>query len=775
MKAKNLTIFTVIMLLSTVVGFANEGDSPLEAYFLPHDTELSGTIGSEFMSDYYKVIVPSTGRLIIRLYDIDLQDTNDELHIALMSLSQNSVGTEYTMYINKVAESKNDSDTPDVIDIPDITRGIYFIQVWPEHPWPSWDGVHYKIKAEFTVFPPVVKDDIGDQKKYALPIVNQLETVCTLDGDNDVDYFECHLPYNTNLTLKLTDIQTDNVDMEVYTASDMMIGSASETGNSDELLYLPDLVPGQYFIKIFGTGTTPYTFTATQEFASATDIFDDVGNDLAHSMPLLPGNPSVFCLQSYNTDNDYFSFYQPEDGLLTVDIYDLFLWDSSDDLQVQVLDEYGNVVGKSDNESGIPEHIELDLVRGQYFIAVLGEGNWPAFDGAIYTIKVQTNGSDVGNAFNQAMQIHAIPYGTETYGYPYIGLIDYSGDEDFFQVVLKDSGFIYLEVDRMMYGNVDVQLFDANYNLLQTSANSGIQSDVIYVDDLDAGVYFIKVYSSENEISQYRLTPTISTPTSITVDDIGDSVTRAFPLVPYRRVNCYLWNDNTDDYFIFTLSKKNNFVRIHINNQHIWDTHDDIRLFVYDASGWQIAFSDTAYLIDEYIELENLEAGIYYIKVNPEHNWPQMDTGQYCITVETDIAPLPSAELDIASDVQGIPGEIIYVPVILDNSLPNEITSISVGIQFDPNILEPIGVSKTGLTLDQWDAQIRYSMSVNTISVSMDNFSTIESGELLNLIFKIKSSASAGDISTLTILTSILNGAIVPGADGLVTVIDAIP
>ena len=51
-------------------GFAGEGDSPLEAFFLPIDTEVTGIIGADYMVDHYKVIVPTTGRLIVRLYDI---------------------------------------------------------------------------------------------------------------------------------------------------------------------------------------------------------------------------------------------------------------------------------------------------------------------------------------------------------------------------------------------------------------------------------------------------------------------------------------------------------------------------------------------------------------------------------------------------------------------------------------------------------------------------------------------------------------------------------
>lgn len=323
---------------------AGQGDSPLEAYFLPYNTECRGTIGSEYTSDYYKVIVPATGRLIVRLYDINLRDAQEELNISLIRTTQNSVGIGYSTYWNYVAQSTNDYTTPDIIDIPDLARGIYFVQVWPQRDW-TWDGADYKIKATFTVFPPVVSDDVGDQKKYALPTVNQLPTICTLSGNNDVDYFECHVPYNTNLTLSITGIGAGgNVDMEVYTAWDVMIGSTTQAGNANELLYLPDLVPGQYFIKIFGQGTPQYTFTATQEFAKATDILDDVGNDLAHAMPLLPGNPSVFCLQPYDTDCDLFSIYQPEDGTFKVDVYNMFLWDGNEDIYVRVLDEYGNAI-----------------------------------------------------------------------------------------------------------------------------------------------------------------------------------------------------------------------------------------------------------------------------------------------------------------------------------------------------------------------------------------------------------------------------------------------
>lgn len=749
-------------------GFAGPGDSPLEAYFLPHGTELKGTIGAEYASDYYYLIVPATGRLVVRLYDIILPDKDDGVQITLIRTTQNSVGTGYATYWNYVAESKNDGTTPEVIDIPDLARGIYFVQVQPAR-WADWNGATYKIKSTFTVFPPVVSDDIGDKKQYALPLVNQLPTVCTLSGEKDVDYFECHVPYNTDLTLSVTAIGAGgNVDVQVYTAWDVPVGSAAQPGNASELLYLPDLVPGQYFIKISGQGTVPYTFTATQKFTEASDIPDDVGNDLAHAMPLLAGNPSVFCLQAYNTDNDMFSIYQPEDGPLTIDVYNMFLWDDDDDLYVRVLDEYGNVVSQSDNGTRVPEHIEVNLVRGQYFIDVRGE-RWADFNGAIYTINAQTHGSDVGDAFNQAMQIHAIPYGSETYGYPYIGMIDRPGDTDFFQVVLKDKGFIYLEVDRMLHSNVDVQLFDAHHQLLQTSANSGTEREAIYVDGLDAGVYFIKVYSPDDAVGQYRLTPTISTPASTISDDIGDDRPAALPLVPYRRVNGYVGQDYASDYFKFILESPNNWVRVSVGNQHISDTDDDIQLFVYDASGLQIGFSDNDVREDERVELHGVKAGVYYARVNPTR-WGDMNPVQYTIVVETDAAPLPSAELHIPRDIHGRPGEIIYAPVVLDDTAPEEITSMSIGVQFDPALLEPMGVSNAGLTLGQDDAQVRYARSTNTISVSMDNFSTIQSGDLLKLIFQIKPGVPVGSVSALTVIASTLNGAVVPAANGLVTV-----
>jgi len=775
--AKVVVAFAMLLVCSysTRLAYGGEGDSPLEAYFLPHDTEAEGAIGAEYASDYYKVIVPATGRLVVSLYDIELQDVGDELHIDLLRTTQNSVGTGYSTHSNYVARSRNDSATPDIIDIPDLARGIYFVRVWPEKSW-GWDGVNYRIRAEFTVFPPVVSDDVGGEKRYALPTVNQLATICTLSGNNDVDYFECHLPYNTDLTLSLTEIGAGgNVDMEVYTAWDVMIGSATQAGTASEQLHLTDLVPGQYFVKVFGEGTMRYTFTADHRFVGASDILDDVGDDLAHAMPVLAGNPSVFCLQPYDTDRDVFSIYQPQDGPLVVDVYNMFLWDIGDDLFVRVLDEYGNRMAMSDNQALTPESIEVYLPRGQYFIDVYGQGSW-GFNGAIYTLNVETNGSDVGDAFNQAMQIHAIPYGSETYGYPYMGMMDNSGDEDFFQVLLKDDGgFIYLEVDRMLHSNVDVQLFDAYHSLLKTSAALDTDPESIYEDNLDAGVYFIRVYSPDDGIGQYRLTPTVGTPTSTTSDDIGDDIPEAFPLVPYRRVNGYLWSDFTSDYFTFALDAVNDMVRVHVNNRSMWDLGDDIVLYVYDASENLLGSSDSDGLEDETVELGNLDAGIYYARVFPQKSWG-MDPGQYCIVVETDAAPLPSAELAIPVDILGSPGEIIHVPVILNNtSPPDELSRMSVGVQFDSSILEPLGVSSAGLTLEQLNAQVRYSRSMNTISVSMHDFSTVQSGVLLDLVFKIRPGASVGSESALTALVSTLNGAIVPGTDGLITVVAAVP
>jgi hypothetical protein len=772
---KLLTTLTILLVSSYFAhaSFAGEGDSPLEAYFLPHDTELEGSIGDEGGADYYKVIVPAAGRFVLGLYDIKLQDAADALDLYLFRTTQNSVGTGYSTYRNYVAKSTNPSGTPDIIDIPDLARGIYFVRVLPVASTWGWDGADYKIRSEFTVFPPVVSDDVGDRKELALPIVNQLPTNCNISGNNDADFFECQLPYTSNLTLSLTEIGTGgNVDLEVYTALGALIGLADQTGATNELLHLPDLVPSQYFIKVFGEGMSDYVLTAEHEFVGASDILDDVGDDLAHAIPLLTGNPSVFCLHASNTECDIFSIYQPEDGTILVDVYNMFLWDGADDLYVRLFNEYGNLIAQSNNESLTPESIEVHVARGQYLVGVYNSASTWGFDGAIYTINVETSGYDVGDAFNQAMQIHAVPYGTETYGYPYIGMIDSPDDTDFFQVVLKDSGFIYLEVDRMLHSNVDVQLFDAHYLLLQTSANLDTQSEMIYLDGLDAGVYFIKVYSPEGQIGEYRLTPKIGTPTSTISDDIGDSESRAFPLIPYRRVNGYVWNEYTSDYYTVVLEQAQESVRIHLSQPLMWDRADDIALYVYDASGNQIGFSDNDVFEDEIVEFNNMAAGVYYARVIPQRSTWGMEAAQYCIVVETDVAPLPTAELHIPVDVEGSQGQIMHAPIILNNMRsPIEISSMSAGIRFDPSILEPLGIGNSGLSLEQLNAQVRYTRSLNTISVSMNNFSTVQGGALLDLIFKVNSGASVGSTSVLTLLSPTLNGAIVPGTDGFVTVI----
>ena len=470
-----------------------------------------------------------------------------------------------------------------------------------------------------------------------------------------------------------------------------------------------------------------------------------------------------------------FSVYQPEDGVMTVDIYSMFFWATNEDLSVQILDEYGNPVAESDNGRLIPEHIEVFLARGQYFVGVYAKRSG-AFNGAIYTLNVETSAYDVGDAFNQSMQIHAIPYGSETYGYPYIGMIDSAGDADLFQVVVKDDGgFIYLEVDRMLYANVDVQLFDAYRSLLKTSAEPDTDPESIYEGSLDAGVYFIKVYSPDDGVGQYRLTPTVGTITSPISDDIGDDESKAFPLVPYRRTNGYLWTDGTTDCFRFTLESFNELVRVRVNNQHLWAANEDIALVIYNEAGVEIGSSDNDRLEDELVELNDLDVGVYYAMVVPQRSGA-MNATQYCIVVETDAAPLPSAELAIPVDILGSPGEIIHVPVILNNaSPPDELSRMSVGVQFDSSILEPLGVNSAGLTLEQLNAQVRYSRSMNTISVSMHDFSTLQSGVLLDIVFKIRPGASVGSESALTALVSTLNGAIVPGTDGLITVVAAVP
>ena len=168
------------------------------------------------------------------------------------------------------------------------------------------------------------------------------------------------------------------------------------------------------------------------------------------------------------------------------------------------------------------------------------------------------------------------------------------------------------------------------------------------------------------------------------------------------------------------------------------------------------------------MEFVDLDAGTYYVVVIPLRSGA-MDPVQYSIELQTDAAPLPAAELSVV-DTQGSAGDTIFVPIALANVGPDEISQMSIGVQFDPVILEPLGVVNAGLTLEQWGSQVRYARSSNTISVSMDNFSTFESGHLLQLAFNVRPEAPVGGASALNVLAATLNGAIVPATDGTVDV-----
>ena len=173
-KLMNIMAATAMLLVSGYfiqTSFAGIGDSPLEAYFLPYNIEVEGSIGTDYSPDYYMIIVPATGRLVVTLYDITLNDIHEQLNISLIRTTRNSVGSGYQTYVNTVAESNNDYTTPDVIDIPDLARGIYFLRVQP-YAYGSWSGADYKVKTKFSVFPPVVSDDIGDRKQYAQLSIN---------------------------------------------------------------------------------------------------------------------------------------------------------------------------------------------------------------------------------------------------------------------------------------------------------------------------------------------------------------------------------------------------------------------------------------------------------------------------------------------------------------------------------------------------------------------------------------------------------------------------
>ncbi|MDD1437977.1 PPC domain-containing protein [Dolichospermum sp. ST_sed10] len=196
--------------------------------------------------------------------------------------------------------------------------------------------------------------------------------------------------------------------------------------------------------------------------------------------------------------------------------------------------------------------------------------------------------------------------------------IDSGSDEDWFKITLLTDGTSsnYVETDFTgSLGDLDLALYQEDGTYITDSATTGDQ-ELISLDGLAAGDYFIQVYGYSGAINTYSLETDLPTVT-ITGDQFEPNNTQLtakdFGLIS----GISQWDNlsigsSDQDWFKFRLGStggEGNFLQIAF-------THSlgDVDMRLYNASGVEVA-SSAGVIDEEQISLQGFAAGDYFVKV----------------------------------------------------------------------------------------------------------------------------------------------------------------
>lgn len=193
-----------------------------------------------------------------------------------------------------------------------------------------------------------------------------------------------------------------------------------------------------------------------------------------------------------------------------------------------------------------------------------------------------------------------------------------SSDVDYIKIDLDSYGTSsnYVSIDNISGGDIDMQLYDANGNLLSTSNYGGTSSERISLSGRSAGTYYVRVWGWAGATGSYRFN--FNTYSAVSSTDTNTSFATAATITPsyasgvFSSSDYYISSSTDVDYYRFTLNRtgtSSNYIGINLTHYN-----GDLDIRVYDSNHNQVG-SSTSCGNTERVYLTGLSAGTYYMKV----------------------------------------------------------------------------------------------------------------------------------------------------------------
>ena len=612
-------------------------------------TQTDLTIHDRSDIDYFRLDLSATGtdrNYVKMLFDASLGDLELELYAA--------DGT-------RLSGSRAISGGRQ-IDLAGLASGTYYIKISGIHHAVSqysltWDGETYQspdVTAPIAPVPDVYDtgtDNNARSKAVKLSSFSNSLLSLSIHDTADVDFFKIVLD-NTgteeNYARIFFDALKGDLEMSLISSTGTLLIDGATTISGGKELSLAGLKAGAYYIKITGVNGATNTYSLAwdrDDHYLGPDKYDasDTPNDSTLTATTLAKNSTLKGMNIHSaSDVDYYTFTLAADGVVHNAIR-LLYDDSLSDLDIRVYDALNNEVGTLRDVVDGTEISLNGLAAGTYYVRIMGENG-------------STGYYDLEWNFAKSLSMTPDPY-------------DYSGNNDSMEKAVTSfiqgrhyataSGSTSIEPQDVDYfkftmigicnfgnyisvnnisgrGEIDLELLDAEGNVIRTSYAHSSTSRRINMEGIGEGTYYVRIFGDTDAAYgtysiNYDLTITFPkyykwrqpdpwTPDNYEGNDDMLSATNLFVSSGNSAYKLSIHSPDDVDYFRLTLTgtgSVENYVRMTYT-----EARGELLMELYDSAGRRIVSGMPGTDMQE-IYLNGLVAGTYYVKVQGvggEHN-----------------------------------------------------------------------------------------------------------------------------------------------------------
>ncbi len=422
----------------------------------------------------------------------------------------------------------------------------------------------------------------------------------TMNGVSDRDdRYRFVLDTTATIRIVLHNLSAD-ADLVLLAASGGVVAWSARSGTLDDSI-VRSLGAGTYYVRVDAVenGAVGYRLSYSNESVRGTPQWPPAATSLGDLTALSNVRGSVGSVNRVNGPDDYYRFELTSPHTMRIGLHRL-----SGDADLYLYSASGTLIASSTEFGTGEETILTSLARGSYYIRVKADDS-----GSIsyrLTYLNQTAAAPPGSTLETAYNIGDAT-GQSAWRTLNGTVNSETNDDDYFRFTVRGTRTIRIEL-RELSGDADLYLLDASGTEIARSDNQSRETDALE-RDLAAGTYHIRVDAYDEGTVRYRLawrdlTPAGPDPRSPDAVDIGDATNVAARSVS-GTVNAA---SDSADRFRFTL-RETRPVTLHLR-----DLSGDADLYLYDASGRELAWSEAYGSVDETIE-RALGAGTYEVAV----------------------------------------------------------------------------------------------------------------------------------------------------------------